>query len=153
MAAPPPATSTTVDWSVRSVRLAGLVVPVARLHIALFLAPLSPGGAPFLEWALLDTGAPLSVIPFAVHRQGVAWRPLPGVATTWAGQACALGQVEIWLPDAATGVLRGPFGMLAKFATSDPPGHPPPVLLGLEFLVTHHAVVGLPPPPGRGEIR
>ena len=49
--------------------------------------------------------------------------------------------------------LRGPLSLLAKFARSDPPGPPVPVLLGLEFFLTHQAEFTLLLPPQHGIIR
>jgi hypothetical protein len=105
------------------------------------------------EWGWLDTGAPLSVIPFDVHRHGLLWRPLAGVQATWAGQPCDVGHIDIWLSDLASSSLQGPFPVLAKFPHRDPPGAAAPVLLGLEFQLAHQAAVGLPPPPQQGTIR
>ncbi len=42
--------------------------------------------------------------------------------------------------------------MFAKFARSDPPGPPVPVLLGLEFFLTHRAELQLFVPPRDGMI-
>lgn len=63
------------------------------------------------------------------------------------GQGCELGHVDVWLPTHEAPYLRGPFTMLAKFARSDPPGKPIPVLLGLEFILTHQVGVSLLTPP------
>jgi hypothetical protein len=43
--------------------------------------------------------------------------------------------------------------LLAKFAHSDPPGPPVPVLLGLEFFLTHQAELNVLLPPQHGIIR
>jgi hypothetical protein len=104
-----------------------------------------------LAW--LDTGAPLSVVPFAVQQRGFVWQPLPNVRTTWLGQACAVGHIDIWLADVHSAVLAGPFSLLAKFPRSDPPGDPVPILLGLEFLLAHQALFNLAPPPQRGVLQ
>jgi hypothetical protein len=47
---------------------------------------------------------------------------------------------------------RGPLSLLAKFARSDPPGDPVPVLLGLEFFLAHLAEFQLFLPPQDGRI-
>jgi hypothetical protein len=110
-------------------------------------------GSPFIPspgW--LDTGAPLSVVPFAVQTMGLAWQPLAGLRTTWSGQPCAVGYTDIWLTDMLSGSPGGPFRVLAKFPRSDPPGLSVPVLLGLEFLLAHRASLNLPPPPRQGTI-
>jgi hypothetical protein len=59
----------------------------------------------------------------------------------------------MWLATDPSSSLRGPLPLLAKFARSDPPGPPGPVLLGLEFFLTHQAELTLPPPPQHGSIR
>lgn len=46
-----------------------------------------------------------------------------------------------------------PLSLLAKFARSDPPGSPVPVLLGLESFLTHQAELTLRPPPQHGVLR
>jgi hypothetical protein len=48
---------------------------------------------------------------------------------------------------------QGPFAMLAKFLRTEPPGNPPPFLMGLEFFLAHQAAFSLDPPPGQGAIR
>lgn len=94
----------------------------------------------------------MSVVPFQVHRRGLAWQPLPGVQGHWMGQPCQVGVAQVWLP-AATGTAgRGPFPLLAKFPASDPPGDPVPVLPGLEWLLTNHAGITLGPAPQDGVI-
>lgn len=47
----------------------------------------------------------------------------------------------------------GPVTLLAKFPHGDPPGDLVPVLLGLEFFLTHQAEFTLFPPPQRGVLR
>jgi hypothetical protein len=64
-----------------------------------------------------------------------------------------VGQVEIWLPEVGTAAVCGPFALLGKVPHSDPPGAPLPMLLGLEFLIRHHAALGLLSAPRQGEIR
>jgi hypothetical protein len=127
--------------------------PVARLEVSLYLSspPPSPESPRDLCW--LDTGAPLSVVPFYVHHRRLAWQPIPGIKVTWAGQPCELGRIDVWLSTQQPPNVRGPFSLLAKFARSDPPGDLVPVLLGLEFFLTHLAEFNLPPPPQHGAIR
>src|SRR5262245_30465916 len=98
MASPSLSDSTAVDWSILHVLVAGVSFPVARLEVPIFLgsAPASPQSPRDLCW--LDTGAPISIVPFHVHHQRLAWRPLPGVQSTWAGQQCDVGGVDVWLP-------------------------------------------------------
>ena len=104
----------------------------------------------FDRW--LDTGAPLSVIPFRIHQQGLSWQAIPGIRATWSGQRCDLGRIDVWLPTDQPPHLRGPLSLLAKFPRSDPPGDPVPVLLGLEFFLAHQAELQLLLPPRDGSI-
>jgi len=152
MASPSIPDTTRVDWVIRPVVLRGLTFPLARLKVRLYLgsAPPGPQGTPWDGW--LDTGAPLSVIPFHIHNKRLHWQPIPGVQTTWSGQPCALGRIDFWLPTDQPPFLRGPMLLLAKFPQSDPPGDPVPVLLGLEFFLAHQAEFNLLLPPQQGRI-
>jgi hypothetical protein len=94
----------------------------------------------------------VSVVPFRIHSQRLAWRPVRGIRTTWLGQICDLGHIDVWLPTAQPPFLRGPFPMLAKFPRSDPPGDPVPILLGLEFFLTLQAGIAIPPYPLPGTV-
>src|SRR5438045_2752487 len=111
-----------LHWWVRTIHLGGLSVPIARLRTEVYLPLLRQGASPVFEWGWLDTGAPLSVIPYDVHKHGLAWRPLASVRTTWSGQPCDVGHIDIWLSDVASSSLCGPFSVLAKFPHRDPPG-------------------------------
>ena len=95
----------------------------------------------------------MSVVPFHVHHQRLAWQAIPGIKTTWAGQPCALGRIHVWLPIDQSPYLRGPFSLLAKFPQSDPAGDLVPVLLGLEFFLAHQAEFQMLLPPQHGLIR
>jgi hypothetical protein len=95
----------------------------------------------------------VSVVPFHVHYQRIRWQPIPGISASWAGQSCDLGHVDVWLTTQQPPYLRGPFSLLAKFPRSDPPGDLMPVLLGLEFFVTHQAEFEMLPPPRQALIR
>jgi hypothetical protein len=64
-----------------------------------------------------------------------------------------LGRINVWLKTEQPPFLRGSFALLAKFPHSDPPGDLVPVLLGLEFFLTHLAEFTLLPPPQRSVIR
>jgi hypothetical protein len=141
-----------VDWSILQVTLKNLTLPVGRLKVPLYLgaAPSSPGSPHDLCW--LDTGAPLSVVPFHVHNQRLTWQAIPGISLTWAGQPCDRGRIDAWLTTEQPPYLRGPFALLAKFARSDPPGDLMPVLLGLEFFLSHRAEFTMLLPPQHGVI-
>jgi hypothetical protein len=143
---------TPVEWLIRVVSLRALSLPVARLVLQLYFGTEPPGPETAQEPCWLDTGAPLSVVPFHLHHQRLVWRPIPGVTTSWAGQPCDLGQIDFWLPTDQPPLVRGPLSLLAKFARSDPPGPPDRILLGLEFFLTHGAELQLPLPPRDGSI-
>jgi hypothetical protein len=152
MSPPSARAMTPVKWSIRPISLRSIRFPVARLVAPIFFGadPPDPATAPEACW--IDTGAPLSVVPFQVHHQRLAWQPIPGVTTSWAGQPCELGRIDFWLRTDQPPYLRGPMSLLAKFAGSDPPGDPVPVLLGLEFFLAHQAELHLSLPPSDGRI-
>jgi hypothetical protein len=152
MTAPPPPTTTELEWVVRTIALGGIPVLIARLQCWLHLPTGLAGQPVFTQRAWLDTAAPLSVVPCYVRNRGLVWQPLPGVRTTWAGQSSAVGFTEIWLPTLPAYIPRGPLRLLAKFPDSDPPGQPLPLLLGLEFLLAHRASLCLLPPPQQGAL-
>jgi hypothetical protein len=128
-----------VEWVIQPVTTSGLTLLVARLQVRLYLAMATTGPPTVLQPAWLDTGAPLSVIPYHIHQKGLRWQAIPGIQVTWSGQRCDLGRIDVWLPTDQPSSLRGPFALLAKFPQSDPPGDDVPVLLGLEFFLAHQA--------------
>jgi hypothetical protein len=143
---------TPVEWLIQPAPVRAVSFPLARLVVPLYFSTSLPGPEVTKEACWLDTGAPISLVPFHVHHGRLVWQPIPGVQTTWFGQRCDLGRVEIWLATDQPPSLRGPMSMLAKFARSDPPGPPVPVLLGLEFFLTHRAEFQLFLPPRGGMI-
>ena len=153
MASPLATATSLVDWLIQHVSLKNLIFPVARLEVPLCFGTPPPGPQRAWDLCWLDTGAPLSVVPFHIHNQRLAWQPIPGITTTWAGQPSDLGRIDVWLSIEQPPYLRGPFALLAKFSRSDPAGDLVPVLLGLEFFLTHQAEFTLLPPPQRGAIR
>jgi hypothetical protein len=144
---PPLSTLTPVIWQVQTLSVGSRRLSIARLSLEMFLRY---GQRHIRHDCWLDTGAPLSVIPLWVHKH-IAWSAL-GLQSTWAGLACAVGTVDVWLPTSNPGIVRGPIALAAKFPVSDPPGQKLPILLGLEFLLSHGASLTLPPPPAQGEI-
>ncbi|MCY2988112.1 MAG: hypothetical protein NTY19_09655 [Planctomycetota bacterium] len=91
-------------------------------------------GQAILRRCMTDTGAPLSVVPYAVwHARNFKWssvstslRGSAGLAAlTWQGVPCELGEMQI--------DLAGPRVFVAKFALQPTP--PCDVILGLNFLV------------------
>jgi hypothetical protein len=145
--------ATRIHWSVHSINLAGRHVDAGRLDVKLHFRAQLRGQQSVPEWCWFDSGAPLSVIPFSLHHNRLMWQPLPGVQTTWAGQLCDLGTIDVWFPGKRKGRPIGPFSMLAKFVRTDPAGGPVPILLGLEFLLAHQAHLTLNPPPSGGALR
>ena len=89
-----------------------------RLWAAVQFAQIRSGW--FLERCLVDTGAPLCVIPHEIHADSsnaLKWdklnRHVP--VTKYRGIDCDLGRVRIWLPDPVTLTRYGPFTLIAKF--------------------------------------
>jgi hypothetical protein len=153
VAAGPSSTTTTIAWSIQTLAVGNLSFPSARLSFQLYGRTTLPARRVTSVDCWLDTGAPLTVIPFHVHNQRLLWQSLPGLTTTWMGQRCDLGRVDVWLPTQQPPNVRGPLPLLAKFARTDPPGSLVPVLLGLEFFLTHRAELTLLLPPQYSVIR
>jgi hypothetical protein len=149
----PAPTTTAIAWSIQTIAVGRVTFPAARLSLQLYGRTILAARQVTSVDCWLDTGAPLTVIPFHVHDQRLRWQALPGITTTWAGQPCDLGRMDIWLPAEQPPYVRGPLSLLAKFARSDPPGAPVPVLLGLEFFLAHQAEFNLLLPPQHGVIR
>jgi hypothetical protein len=135
--------------AVRTVHSAGgTAIPIIRLWVKLAFACRS--GGPLARLCLLDTGAPVSVIPFEIHsRLGLAWVPLAGTwpsgLTIWQGVPCTVGKIDVWVPLPEQPYFRGPLPLIGKFAQATP-AHVPgavPILLGLNFLDDHCADVFL----------
>lgn len=91
-------------------------------------------GHSVLRRCILDTGAPLSVVPYEIwHTRNLKWDPVSAAlhgsggsgALTWQGVPCALGEVQI--------ELAGPRLFVAKFGLRRTP--PCDVILGMNFLV------------------
>jgi hypothetical protein len=122
----------------------GISITALRLWAKLRFARLAQD--PLTSPCLLDTGAPLSVVPYAVHHfRSFSWQPLPGPwvpgLTNWLGVPCSVGRMDVWIPIAEAPYYRGPFSFIAKFALATPSNVPPnlPILLGLNFLADHRA--------------
>src|SRR5216683_6329651 len=84
-----------VDWWIQPITIGTITIAAARLKVPLYLgnAPPLPSTPRDLCW--LDTGAPLSVVPFHVHFHRVRWQPITGISASWAGQSCDLGYVDV----------------------------------------------------------
>ncbi len=73
MASPSNWARTPVGWSIRQISLSGISFPVARLVVQLYFGTKPPGSASAQEPCWLDTGAPLSVVPYYLHHQRLVW--------------------------------------------------------------------------------
>src|SRR5437588_8489064 len=71
MARPQWRASTNAHWSVRPITLAAKRLDAARLLVKLHFRARLHGQHSVAEWCLLDTGAPLSVVPFSMHHRCV----------------------------------------------------------------------------------
>lgn len=153
MSTPAPGTRTLIHWSLQHITVANFQLTIARLPINLLFRSHGPGAPKLPGLCWLDSGAPLSVVPFYLHRNNrLAWQPISGIRTTWSGQPCDLGFIDVWLPTQQPPFFRGPLSVLAKFPRSDPPGPPIPALLGLNFILAHQAELSLLPPPRHGSL-
>jgi hypothetical protein len=133
MASPLASATSAVDWSILPVSLKNLIVPIARLEVPLFLG--TPPPAPHSPWDLcwLDSGAPLSVVPFHVQHQRLAWQPIPGIRTTWAGQPCDLGRIDVWLQTEQPPTREAPFRCWPNFLKAIRPATSYPYCLDWNF--------------------
>src|SRR5579871_4504459 len=120
----------------------GIRVPTVRLWVELAFA--RRFGPPLLSRCLVDTVAPLCVVPFAIHDPGaLAWQAIPGPwppgFTTWQGVPCDLGRIDVWLSAPDLSLPRAPRTFIAKFPQATPTQMPArmPILLGLNFLADH----------------
>jgi hypothetical protein len=152
MASPPAQARTPVEWWIQPAPVRARSFPLARLVVPLYFGTSPPTPETAREPCWLDTGAPLSIVPFYVHHHRLVWQPIPGVRTSWSGQPCDLGHIDFWLATDQPPYVRGPMSLLAKFARCDPTGPPVPVLLGLEFFLAQQAELQLFLPPRDGSI-
>lgn len=116
---------------------AGYRLMERRLWLTLQFAQVR--GGVLLERCLLDTGAPLCVIPYEVHADPInalKWHAVnaSGPVTKYRGIDCDLGRVRVWFPNFAKRTRFGPFDLIAKFLRS-PLAFPNQavILLGLNF--------------------
>lgn len=126
------------------VSAAGVTIPISRLWVELAFA--RRADLPLRQNCLFDSGAPVCVIPFAIHNAGsFAWQPLPGPwppgLTTWMGVPCIVGAIDVWVPIPEAPYLSGPLTCIAKLAQAMPGKVPAnhPILLGLNFLADYRA--------------
>jgi hypothetical protein len=114
MASSPARAASRVEWVIQPVTVSGLTLAVARLEVRLYLATAATGPPSIPLPAWLDTGAPVSVIPFHVQQKGLLWQSIPGIRATWSGQRCDLGRIDVWLPTDQPPHLHGPLSLLAS---------------------------------------
>jgi hypothetical protein len=105
------------------------------------------GGIVFRKSAMVDSGAPFSVIPFSLwHDQHLAWQPLGSqfvragepdpAALSWLGVPCQFGQTQVCLFDEQVGTRSARLHLRAKFPSAIVPSHAEKeVILGCNFLV------------------
>lgn len=124
----------------------------ARTHF------ISQNGAEVYFRSIVDSGAPLSVLPYSLwHQQSLRWTRLGGATLTrvglpateqlvWQGTPCELGETTVFLLDLASGVQTGPHRVVGKFVQQPVSGESETTaLLGLNFLVDNairHALEG-----------
>ena len=75
-------TRTPVEWFIQPAAVRAVSFPLARLVVPLHFGTSPPGPKVTKEACWLDTGAPISVIPFHVHQRRLVWQAIPGVQTT-----------------------------------------------------------------------
>jgi hypothetical protein len=146
MAAARPTLAITSSGSTHS--SAGVTIHIWRLWTELAFS--RRDHSVFVRKCLLDSGAPVSVIPLRIHRlHDFAWQPLAGPwppgLTTWMGVPCTVGRMNAWIPVPGSTSVHGPLPFVAKFAQAIPPNLPrnPPILLGLNFLADHQTDTNL----------
>jgi hypothetical protein len=144
--------SAALRWDIQNASLRGKVLPIARIGLVLHLPTRDVAEEFTREDAWLDTGAPVSIIPFRIHSMGLVWQPMTGIQARWSGIICDLGTIDVWLVDRATQIATGPFAMFAKFPRADPPGKPHPILVGLEFVLAHQGAFHMRPHPALGSL-
>lgn len=112
------------------------------------------GGARIPFWCILDTGAPVSILPYSLwsgrnlHWNNVGNQLLDSSgqavpdALSWMGLPCDLGETSVYLVDVAAGLRTGPHLLVAKFVRQPFPTHQGKLekfaLLGQNFLVDNH---------------
>ena len=79
-----------MEWLIQPAPVRAVSYPLARLVVPLYFGSSAPGPEVTKEAGWLDTGAPISIVPFHVHHRRLTWHPIPGVQATWFGQRCDL---------------------------------------------------------------
>ncbi len=152
MRSPSARATSTVEWAIQPVSVGGLTFAVARLEVSLYLADASTGRPSLMQSAWLDTGAPVSVIPFHVQQKVCGGDPSPGCGPVGPANDATWAISTSGSPPISRPICAGPLSLLAKFPQSDPPGDDVSVLLGLDFFLTRQAEFQLLLPPQDGRI-
>ena len=124
-----------------------LNVPVQALRVYARSHFVAQSGLQVYFRSIVDTGAPLSVVPYSLwHGQSLRWNRLGGQVLTRAGQTvsetllwqnvpCVLGETSVFLMDLALGVQTGPHRVVGKFVEQPVAGEfEKTAVLGLNFL-------------------
>ncbi len=121
----------------------GVTVRASRPFVRIEL--INGDGATFRANAILDTGAPFSVIPFSIwHDREIPWQILGSrlsrqdkqdtAALVWLGVDCRLGETPLILSDKPGGIRSRPMRVIAKFPLSKVSSHlEKEVILGYNF--------------------
>lgn len=154
--------SAEISVSENTAVIGGFAVTVRRLWLRIGFDRST--GLPMIRRCLIDTGAPVTVIPYSIyHTQGFVWHQVndPAIApgsTSWNGVPADLGFIQVWV-STAHGPPCGPLDILAKFPRQPTPAEfrgkdRPPVLVGLDFLASATSTLELDwqQQPARGGI-
>jgi len=138
-----------------SLRIAGRTLRAWRARV--YCIFLSQTGQSIKRWCLIDSGAPLSVLPYSLwHSENLAWNSLGDqvmdtrgrrIPLHWFGVPCEIGETEGSLADQS--IVAGPLVIVAKFPRA---AHANAVIentpvLGLNFLSDNRLRLGM---DGRG---
>jgi hypothetical protein len=123
-------------------------VPICACRARALSDFVAQDGSPVAYSCLVDSGAPLCVIPYSLwHDRNLDWTPLGTVLTQngsvvpnalkWHGIDCYLGSTRVYLVNPTTRTQAGPYLVIGKFAQGRQSNVELEVtsLLGLNFLL------------------
>ena len=113
--------SPSTGGAVHEITVGGVTIQVARLLISPCFPFVGLGSFALPRACWLDSGAPISVIPFRVHHRRLPWQSL-GVQATWSTPGLRPRPSRGLVQRGASCSMAGPFSLLAKFPRNDPPG-------------------------------
>jgi hypothetical protein len=131
----------------------GILVRAVRSCVELELV--TADGSTVGRLALVDSGAPLSVLPYTLwHEQGIAWQALGNTlfrddkpdpaALTWRGIPCQLGETQVRIVDWAKEVRSSPLRLRAKLPLRKGASNwESQTILGFDFLVANATTLTL----------